>query len=92
MEVSVADETGEALFVCIDGVMTKLHNMRAYEAGHLLVSLLSTVVHLFCAFNLFIQLQPLLTQAGDGVNPEKTQAPPFVTDMELWKVISTHSR
>ncbi|XP_022544516.1 uncharacterized protein BNAA01G30200D isoform X1 [Brassica napus] len=66
VEVSVADETGEALFVCIDGVMTKLHNMRAYEAGHLL--------------------------AGDGVNPEKTQAPPFVTDMELWKVIPTHSR
>ncbi|CAG7890378.1 unnamed protein product [Brassica rapa] len=58
VEVSVADETGEALFVCIDGVMTKLHNMRAYEAGHLL--------------------------AGDGVNPEKTQAPPFVTDMELF--------
>lgn len=72
--------------------MTKLHNMRAYEAGHLLVSLLSTVVHLFCASNLFIQLQPLLTQAGDGVNPEETQAPPFVTDMELWKVIPTHSR
>lgn len=52
MEMCVADETGEALFVCFDGVMTKLHNMRAYEANHLL--------------------------AGDGVNPEETQAPPFV--------------
>lgn len=36
MEMSVADETGEALFVCFDGVMTELHNMRAYEADHLL--------------------------------------------------------
>ncbi|XP_013599929.1 uncharacterized protein LOC106414562 [Brassica napus] len=35
-EMSVADETSEALFVCFDGVMTKLHNMKAYEAGHLL--------------------------------------------------------
>nr|VDD35117.1 unnamed protein product [Brassica oleracea] len=50
--MSVADETGKALFVCFDEVMTKLHNMRAFEADHLL--------------------------AGDGVNPEETQAPPFV--------------
>ncbi|KAH0904423.1 hypothetical protein HID58_043926 [Brassica napus] len=28
-EMSVADETGEALFVCFDGVLTKLHNTRA---------------------------------------------------------------
>ncbi|WZZ60010.1 hypothetical protein YC2023_060117 [Brassica napus] len=56
--ISIADETAEGLFVCFDGVMTKLHNMRrAYEAGHLL--------------------------AGDGVNPEDTQAPPFVADMEV---------
>lgn len=34
--MSVANETGEALFICFDGIMTKLHNMRAYEAGHLL--------------------------------------------------------
>ncbi|WZZ02908.1 hypothetical protein YC2023_088829 [Brassica napus] len=50
--MSVADETGKALFVCFDEVMTKHHNMRAFEADHLL--------------------------AGDGVNPEETQAPPFV--------------
>ncbi|RID59566.1 hypothetical protein BRARA_F02787 [Brassica rapa] len=56
VEMSVADETSEDLFVCFDGVMTKLHKMRAYEAGHLL--------------------------AGDGVNPEETQAPAFVTGME----------
>ncbi|KAL0885967.1 hypothetical protein Bca101_009950 [Brassica carinata] len=56
VEMSVADETGEALFVCFDEVLTKLHNIRAYEADHLL--------------------------AGDGVNPEETHAPPFVTDME----------
>lgn len=36
--------------------MTKLHNIRAYEAGHLL--------------------------AGDGVNPEEAEAPPFVREME----------
>ncbi|KAF2591525.1 hypothetical protein F2Q70_00039143 [Brassica cretica] len=41
-EMSVADETGEALFVCFDGVMTKLHNMKAYEAGHLLAGEVST--------------------------------------------------
>nr|VDD25530.1 unnamed protein product [Brassica oleracea] len=35
--MSIADETAEGLFVCFDGVMTKLHNMRAYEACHLLV-------------------------------------------------------
>ncbi|KAF8084654.1 hypothetical protein N665_0708s0012 [Sinapis alba] len=56
VEMSVADETGEAVFVCFDWVMTKLQNMRAYEAGHLL--------------------------AGGSVNPEKTQEPPFVTDIE----------
>ncbi|CAG7904498.1 unnamed protein product [Brassica rapa] len=40
--------------------MTKLHNMRAYEDGHLL--------SILCA--------------GDGDNPEETEAPPFVKDME----------
>nr|VDC77314.1 unnamed protein product [Brassica rapa] len=29
VEMSVADETGEALFVSFDGVLTKLHNMGA---------------------------------------------------------------
>ncbi|KAG2300062.1 hypothetical protein Bca52824_036534 [Brassica carinata] len=56
VEMAIADETGEGLFVGFDGVMAKLHNMRAYEAVHLL--------------------------AGDGVNPEETDAPPFVKDME----------
>ncbi|CAN7123810.1 unnamed protein product, partial [Brassica rapa subsp. narinosa] len=36
VEMSIADETGEALFVCFGGVITKLHNMKAYGAGHLL--------------------------------------------------------
>ncbi|KAF2579886.1 hypothetical protein F2Q68_00005255 [Brassica cretica] len=45
-----------SIVVCFNGVMTKLHNMRAYETGHLL--------------------------AGDGVNPEDTQAPPFVAGMD----------
>ena len=47
MEMSVADETGKALFVCFDEVMTKHHNMRAFEADHLLVCTLSTVIHIF---------------------------------------------
>ncbi|CAN7028935.1 unnamed protein product [Brassica rapa subsp. trilocularis] len=54
--MSIADETGEGLFVAFDGVIAKLHNMRAHEAANLL--------------------------AGDDVNPEETDAPPFVRDME----------
>ncbi|KAF8102821.1 hypothetical protein N665_0193s0005 [Sinapis alba] len=34
--MSIADETGEGLFVGFDGVMTKLHNMMASKAVHLL--------------------------------------------------------
>ncbi|XP_033140413.1 uncharacterized protein LOC103855082 isoform X1 [Brassica rapa] len=56
VEMSIADKTGEGLFVAFDGVMAKLHNMRAHEAANLL--------------------------AGDGVNPEETDTPPFVLDME----------
>ncbi|KAF8083397.1 hypothetical protein N665_0776s0022 [Sinapis alba] len=37
VEMSIADESGEGLFVAFDGVMTKLHNMTAAEAVHLLV-------------------------------------------------------
>ncbi|KAL0898117.1 hypothetical protein Bca101_082078 [Brassica carinata] len=36
VEMSIADETADGLFVCFDGVMTRMHNMRAFEAGHLL--------------------------------------------------------
>lgn len=75
----VADETGEALFVCFDGVMTKLHNMRAYETDHLLVCTLSTVIHIFLlATYSYSSIEPMFAQAGDGVNPEETQAPPFM--------------
>ncbi|KAL0707105.1 hypothetical protein Bca4012_073531 [Brassica carinata] len=56
VEMSIADKTGEGLFVAFDGVMAKLHNMRAHEAVNLL--------------------------AGDGVNPEETDTPLFVLDME----------
>ncbi|KAF3538300.1 hypothetical protein F2Q69_00024179 [Brassica cretica] len=56
VEMSIADETGEGLFVAFDGVIAKLHNMRAHEAANLL--------------------------AGEDVNPEETDAPPFVRDME----------
>ncbi|KAL0835163.1 hypothetical protein Bca101_087052 [Brassica carinata] len=53
VEMSIADSTGEALFVAFDGVMAKL----------------STSCSLYM-------------QAGDGVNPEEADAPPFVRDME----------
>ncbi|KAF3588546.1 hypothetical protein F2Q69_00030958 [Brassica cretica] len=56
VEMSIADKTGEGLFVTFDGVMAKLHNMRGHEAVNLL--------------------------AGDGVNPEETDNPLFVLDME----------
>ncbi|KAF8082784.1 hypothetical protein N665_0808s0020 [Sinapis alba] len=37
VEMGVADDTAEGVFVCFDGVMTKLHNLQANEAGHMLV-------------------------------------------------------
>ncbi|XP_013639849.1 PREDICTED: uncharacterized protein LOC106345139 [Brassica oleracea var. oleracea] len=36
VEMVVADETAEGTFVCFDGVMKKLHNLRASEAGQML--------------------------------------------------------
>ncbi|KAF2533088.1 hypothetical protein F2Q70_00031802 [Brassica cretica] len=42
VEMSLADDTAEGLLVRFDGEMTKLHNMRAYEAGHLIVSISCT--------------------------------------------------
>ncbi|CAN6847087.1 unnamed protein product [Brassica oleracea] len=56
VEMSIADETGEGLFGAFDGVMAKLHNMRAHEAVNLL--------------------------PGNDVNPEESDAPQFVLDME----------
>ncbi|KAF8049881.1 hypothetical protein N665_2102s0004 [Sinapis alba] len=56
VEMGIADDTAEGVFVCFDGVMTKLHNLQANEAGHML--------------------------AGEGVNPEDTQVPAFILDME----------
>ena len=37
VEMVVTDDTAEGTFVCFDGVMTKLHNLRASEAVQLLV-------------------------------------------------------
>ncbi|KAH0878993.1 hypothetical protein HID58_066387 [Brassica napus] len=39
MELTIADDTDEGIFVCFDGVMTKLHGLEAHEAGQILVSL-----------------------------------------------------
>ncbi|CAH8311695.1 unnamed protein product [Eruca vesicaria subsp. sativa] len=56
VEMSISDANGENVFVCFDGVMTKLHNLKASDAAEML--------------------------AADGVNPEETQLPPFIGDME----------
>ncbi|KAF8117700.1 hypothetical protein N665_0008s0054 [Sinapis alba] len=56
VEMAIADDTAEGTFVWFDGVMTKLHNLRASEAGQML--------------------------AEDGVNPEESNMPPFIADME----------
>ncbi|CAH8389951.1 unnamed protein product [Eruca vesicaria subsp. sativa] len=37
VELLVADMTAEGVFVCFDGVMTKMHKLEAHEAGQLLV-------------------------------------------------------
>lgn len=49
MEMSIADDTDEGLFVGYDGEMTKLHNMPACEAGHLMVS----IHHITASCNIF---------------------------------------
>ncbi|KAG2262008.1 hypothetical protein Bca52824_069087 [Brassica carinata] len=56
VELSIADDTAEGAFVCFDGVMTKLHNLRASDASQMLIE--------------------------EGVNPEESNVPPFITDME----------
>ncbi|CDY71714.1 BnaCnng74090D, partial [Brassica napus] len=56
VELAIADDTDEGIFVCYDGTMAKLHGLEAYEAG--------------------------LITAKDGVNPEDSQVPPFVSDMQ----------
>ncbi|KAL0874659.1 hypothetical protein Bca101_024364 [Brassica carinata] len=35
-DYSIADGTAEGVFVCFDGVMTKLQNLKASDAGHML--------------------------------------------------------
>lgn len=57
MEMSIADDTDEGLFVGYDGEMTKLHNMPACEAGHLMVSIhhitaSCNIFHILCIMNL----------------------------------------
>ncbi|KAH0859234.1 hypothetical protein HID58_087495 [Brassica napus] len=36
VEMGIADDSAEGVFVCFDGVMTKLHNLKAHDAGHML--------------------------------------------------------
>lgn len=37
VEMAICDDTGEATFVWFDGVMAKLHSLRASEAAQMLV-------------------------------------------------------
>ncbi|CAF1858015.1 unnamed protein product [Brassica napus] len=39
MELTIADDTDEGIFVCFDRVMTKLHGLEAHAAGQILVSM-----------------------------------------------------
>ncbi|KAF2603854.1 hypothetical protein F2Q70_00025690 [Brassica cretica] len=67
VEMSIADETGEALFVCFGGVMTKLHNMKAYGTGLLLGQPEETQAPPFVSDMVgktYTFLRPLLSQAS----------------------------
>lgn len=46
VELAIADDTAEGVFVCFDGVMTKLHNLRASEAGQMLVRYTFAFLHM----------------------------------------------
>ncbi|KAG2270499.1 hypothetical protein Bca52824_065054 [Brassica carinata] len=50
VEMTIADDTAEGLFVCFDGVMTKLRNIRNYETGLLLVRDYSISYHRLVRF------------------------------------------
>ncbi|XP_056856656.1 uncharacterized protein LOC130512459 isoform X3 [Raphanus sativus] len=56
VETVISDDSGEGTFVWFDGVMTKLHSLRASEAVQML--------------------------GEEGVNPEDSMVPPFITEME----------
>lgn len=45
VELGIADDTAEGVFVCFDGVMTKLHNVKANEADHMLLHGKSSDLH-----------------------------------------------
>ena len=79
----ITDDTAEGTFVCFDGVMTKLYNLRASEAVHLLVSYTCASL---CSYYYITSLTRLLipsdNKAEEGVNPEDSVVPPFVAEME----------
>ncbi|KAF3605642.1 hypothetical protein DY000_02049983 [Brassica cretica] len=79
VEMVVADETAEGTFVCFDGVMTKLHNLRASEAGQMLVRYTYIGITLRLLINMLV---PSDDKAEEGVNPEDSIMPPFITDMD----------
>ena len=61
VEMSIADKTGEGLFVAFDGVMAKLHNMRAHEAANLLVR--SSILCFICELSIH-SINRVIVHAG----------------------------
>lgn len=51
VELAIADDTDEGIFVCYDGTMAKLHGLEAYEAGLITVSL---DIFMLCLYNMEI--------------------------------------
>lgn len=82
VEMVVSDDIAEGTFVCFDGLMTKLDGLRASEAIQLLV------IYTFSSlrdYHITVTDLPEYSseyQAGEGVNPEDSELPPFIADME----------
>ena len=82
VEMVITDDTAEGTFVCFDGVMTKLHNLRASEAVLLLVRYTCDSLCGYYITLLTRLLIPSDNKAEERVNPEDFVMPPFVAEME----------
>ena len=82
VEMVITDDTAEGTFVCFDGVMTKLHNLRASEAVQLLVRYTCDSLCGYYITLLTRLLIPSDNKAEERVNPEDFVMPPFVAEME----------
>ncbi|WZY91819.1 hypothetical protein YC2023_064148 [Brassica napus] len=73
VELVIADDTAEGAFGCFDGVMTKLHNLRAAEAGQMLVRVNT---YNFTAHHQTFTITHILTEH------ERVPVPDYVVDVE----------